>query len=1471
MFRSISTALVLIALSVNMSFVFAQEAELPVEPQEEVQAEATPVDGGPRPETQTVGNIQCFDYYTFGSLDTAIEASNKETVPGATITFSGTVTNQNPYPVVDGDLWVKIFREDESTMENNNGNPIVDQFKVRDAMLLKANEAQTIQYEWKVPLNARAGSYYAAYYFTTNDQYSLAGLLFSDDVIGGRSSFMLSGETEMGIAELQKNGTTLNGEPYQHVAFPPIFEKNDPVKVSANISNPTDKEKRIPVQWNQYAWDGQKEGNLRNVKTELVVLAPGETKAVTYDAVGQPETVTFITATAQDLESRSILNFRFARSGLTEAKTAFTGLNKFPVPAGEEAMFFTCAHTVSTEGAFVGVSPAMGEKNIYDITLRVKTLGGEVLHEQTFNVPLTGTVAGFGLPYAPEAGLDAVVVESVLALHGNVLETNTVTYDCAALDPTTCFSKGGSASSLFTYMKLFLIALLVIVLGVLGYLFMKNRKRQGPNIVAVLALCLLSAATLFPGVSEGKTDTAFGFTSSPTHPLLPTYMNDNGLAVDYNVTYEVNIRNLTTNTLMTDGETIPTGTIIRIEPRPRSATGNTTTDISWSSSGGFMGTPYGFWNAPSVANRCHTSVGIGDNNAFCPGLDRTEVYTNFSVPLLAEEFDLSGVATTNLGSNEYRIESGGTLTVNVKFPLANGLFRIYYKEDQNTCSVPGYGPCIDAGGSMFAAVPEINIPFTFTVSPSGDGVAVGESVPVAQPSTVFDFPTEPDFGLYGNNWSQTKCTSGVCDGGSIGVFPNIFTMTPSDACDYAISVSGLPAGTEKTCSYEKYSAALNSSCIMVVGVCSNIDFAKQPMAWVKVYEGSPATQTTCNRYEGDGTMFDTVYYMVDEECAVVSYPATPTNTPPSAPVITGPTTGTVGTYGFSFVSTDPELNAIRYAIDWDSNGAEDQSVPGAGFVPSGTSQNANQALPVGTTTFQVKAIDDQGVNSDSPWSVHQIVLTPVPPPTASLTINGSDGPLTVNNGAALTISWSSTGASSCAAAGAGWSGPVALSGSVVVPASVAGNYILTCTNGVDSSSEPPVFVDVNTAPTMHSVLGVTTAYIGQNVTWTFQATDPDAGDSLYYEIDWDNNGSFEDIRGPFASGYFYDDTRTWPADQIYTIKVRARDTKNNAYSNEVTKSIDIDTPPPPTASMQVAINGGGPVSGDQTINPTDTLRMYWNSTDASTCDAIAGGGFSTGGSAGPASDPVSTPTPGTAETFTVRCTGLGGTINASITITVRALPNFTEPTSGTATLSGFDPVTRTFSSITVPFSTTNGGGSDTLTNANYRFQFDKSANGSWDATNNGSIGLLTAGSGFSTSEIVSGGIPLGPNRYEVFVDSTNAVAEGNEGDNTRVFDINVEPPDPLVNLTVAPSQVQNGANTVVSWNAPLPTYAMNCSLYGPGMTTHTFNLETAPTGSRTAGPLTAKSVYTLSCTEAASGKTYTYSREVITQGVIEEI
>lgn len=146
------------------------------------------------------------------------------------------------------------------------------------------------------------------------------------------------------------------------------------------------------------------------------------------------------------------------------------------------------------------------------------------------------------------------------------------------------------------------------------------------------------------------------------------------------------------------------------------------------------------------------------------------------------------------------------------------------------------------------------------------------------------------------------------------------------------------------------------------------------------------------------------------------------NKPPTAPVITGPTRGSVNIpYPFPMTATDPDGDKITYGVDDDNDGAVEAWV--GGYVASGTSvTNSLRWYTNGVKTFNVLAKDANGLTSS--WSSYNINIGNQPP-TAPVITGPSSGLINTTytfnvvssdldgDGMEYAISWSSDDSNSC--------------------------------------------------------------------------------------------------------------------------------------------------------------------------------------------------------------------------------------------------------------------------------------------------------------------------------------------------------------------------------------------------------------------------------------------------------------------------
>ena len=585
------------------------------------------------------------------------------------------------------------------------------------------------------------------------------------------------------------------------------------------------------------------------------------------------------------------------------------------------------------------------------------------------------------------------------------------------------------------------------------------------------------------------------------------------------------------------------------------------------------------------------------------------------------------------------------------------------------------------------------------------------------------------------------------------------------------------------------------------------------------------------------------------------------NQPPARPTLTGSDTTVNTPANLTVIADDPDGTTIKYGLTDASCGAAYQWIPGDGSL---TADNVAQPftktyITAGQYTVYAFAVDAGGVRSTECGS-YVINVNPAPAPTADLKINNSDGPLNVPKNTAVTLSWSSQNAASCTmyGEGMGTGTSVPITGSMPATITTSGNFVISCSGAPDQ-----VAVNVvNQPPTMISIDYVSGAReTNQPVTFRVKGTDAD-NDSIFYEIDWDNNGSTDATTQTVASGVTQDATRAFTQNGTVTFQVRTVDT-TGAQSAWLSHQETI-TAIPPTATLALAINGGSFSQNDQTINPGDTISLQWNSQNADSC-AGTGPGFDTG-AATQGTDAATTPAANTTTTFTASCSGPGGNVSEDLVVTVRQLPNFSQP-SITHQLSGtFDPLTGAYSYIDVTFNTTNNGGSDTAQSANYQFQFDRGRDG-YELTTTGSLGLLTVNQTVTKTERVNGPIMFGNARIRVAADNTNAVIETDETDNERVYDLALPPPDPGLNLTADRVQLREGETTTLRWSTAATYPSLSCKLYGPNLSIPSAGFS----GNRTTAPITAQSLFTYECTESITGTIFKDTVTIDTTGRIEEI
>jgi hypothetical protein len=305
------------------------------------------------------------------------------------------------------------------------------------------------------------------------------------------------------------------------------------------------------------------------------------------------------------------------------------------------------------------------------------------------------------------------------------------------------------------------------------------------------------------------------------------------------------------------------------------------------------------------------------------------------------------------------------------------------------------------------------------------------------------------------------------------------------------------------------------------------------------------------------------------------------------------------------------------------------TVLGTGTVSGlGVATLTSTTLAVGTYSVVAVYSGDALYATSSSSAQALTVAAPTPAPTVTL----AAAPTSITLGKTSTLTWSSSHATACTASG-GWSGSQATSGSVTVTPTAVGtaSYVLTCT-GTGGSGNATANVSVIAAPpapTVTIAVAPTSIVLGKSATLTWSSTNATACTA--------SNG----WTGSEAGSGTQSVTPSTSGSVSYALTC-----VGSGGSADASATLTVTTPAP-TVTISVSPTA---------ITVGQSASLTWSSTNATACTAS---GAWTGSEATSGTSSV-TPTSAATDTYTLTCTGAGGTANGTASLTVAA-PVVTPP------------------------------------------------------------------------------------------------------------------------------------------------------------------------------------------------------------------
>jgi hypothetical protein len=240
-------------------------------------------------------------------------------------------------------------------------------------------------------------------------------------------------------------------------------------------------------------------------------------------------------------------------------------------------------------------------------------------------------------------------------------------------------------------------------------------------------------------------------------------------------------------------------------------------------------------------------------------------------------------------------------------------------------------------------------------------------------------------------------------------------------------------------------------------------------------------------------------------------------------------------------------------------------------------------------------------------------------------VNLSASASNIEKGQSVTLNWSTTDASSCNASG-GWGGAISTVGSVKLAPTVTTTYILSC-NGDGGTVNDSVKVTVNDppapAPVVNLSLSASTIENGKSVILSWSSTN---ANSCNASGGWSGSRS---LSGSVSM-----------SPSVTTSYILTCQGDGGIANRSVTLTV---TEPAPTPLVSLS-------SSPATIERGQTATLNWTSSNVTDCTASGGWG----GSQVLSGSAKITPTVTTS--YTLSCSGSGGSVSDSVTVTVNDPP-----------------------------------------------------------------------------------------------------------------------------------------------------------------------------------------------------------------------
>ncbi len=416
------------------------------------------------PEEDTEGQAHCFDYYKFQSVQVSLGVEKDPYVSGEIIKVSGEIINENDYPVVDGNVFVRVSKNNENYV--NEGVFIVDEFIAMENVAIDKNSQIEGSFEWKIPESLSAGEYRLDYFFSVGKKFNLGGLPFSNEVIIGSALFSIESEQDSFIS-FNREETKVSGEKYNHIGNWPIIASGERALIAQPIVNTFDEEKEIDIKYDLYYWDSLNEDDLIATENRKITVPANESTILEYEIREVNEPVYYLKITATSGDQKSIVNVRVA-SNQEKPRLNYPAITKFPISKGENFTLFSCFH--NTSGMITS-----GRVEVF-----LKDKKGREVGKIDYKGDISAAMSVDKIDMVAENDYEYLELEAkVYDKNNKVVDEYSTIYDCKLLNncKVSSSAQGDGTKSILSAKNILIIIFIIIVIATTVVVIIEKKKK----------------------------------------------------------------------------------------------------------------------------------------------------------------------------------------------------------------------------------------------------------------------------------------------------------------------------------------------------------------------------------------------------------------------------------------------------------------------------------------------------------------------------------------------------------------------------------------------------------------------------------------------------------------------------------------------------------------------------------------------------------------------------------------------------------------------------------------------------------------------------------------------------------------------------------------------------------------------------------------------------------------------------------